>query len=163
MKKFFFPDRLLTFIVLIITACNNNISQEENNRKVVTRYFEEVLNNKKLDRLSEILDTGYIYHNLQDGSDTKGFDQIKEFLPYLFRAFPDLHYTIEKIVADDEKVAVQTIITGTQQEEFWGYRPTNQKIRVAEVFFMTLKNNKIVEYRVLLDFQNLDIQLSSKE
>jgi len=43
-------------------------------------------------------------------------------------AFPDIHYTIEDIVAEDDKVAVRWTWSGTHQAGFRSFGPTGKAV-----------------------------------
>ena len=129
------------------------------NRRVVTRYIEEVVNKQKLDILREIYSEDYTFHNLQTGEDVKGLGQLDNFLPIFFKAFPDIHYTIDEMVVDGDHVVIQCTATGTQKAEFFGYPASNNKVRFSEVFFYTLRSGKIIANRGLVDMFTVDKQL----
>jgi len=135
----------------------------ESNKVVVRRYFEEIINKQKPELLTEVFSQDYFFHSLEDGYENRGIKQLQDFLPYFFKAFPDLHYTIHQIVAEADKVVVHVTASGTQKGEFWGYPAANNKIKISEVFFFTLNDNKIIENRRLADMFNLDKQLAGKK
>jgi len=103
-----------TLLLLIsLVSCIPSLSQDiVANKRVVTRYFEEVINKKKLEALCEIYSEDYTFHSLENGEDVKGLSQLDNFLPMFFKAFPDIHYTIDRIVAEGDPVVVQC----TEQE-----------------------------------------------
>ncbi len=151
---------IVYFLCLNISSFSQNLSS---NKQVVKRYFEEVVNKQKVELLREIYSEDYFFHSLEDGSEGKGIKGLEDFLPYFFKAFPDIHYTIDQIIAEGDKVVVQATVTGTHKGEFWGYPPSNNKIKLSEVFFYTLKDNKIIENRRLIDLFHLHKQLTGKK
>jgi len=148
---------ILSLTGLAIETYAQHISE---NKAVVRQYFELVINQQKPDLLREIFAEDYLFHSLEDGSKGRGLEGLEDFLPYFFKAFPDIHYTIEEIVAEGDQVVVQAKARGTHKGEFMGYPPSNNKINVSEVFFYTLKKGKIIENRRLIDLFNLYQQLS---
>jgi predicted ester cyclase len=48
---------------------------------------------------------------------------VKEFFNPLVTALPDLHATVEHLVAEDDMVVAYLNITGTQTGEFHGIHP----------------------------------------
>ena len=62
-----------------------------------------------------------------------------------FRAsFPDVHMTVEDLVAEDDKVAARFTCSGTQQGAWQGHRATGRRFEhVAEVYFFTLRDGRI--------------------
>jgi predicted ester cyclase len=63
----------------------------------------------------------------------------------LRKGFPDLNITAEKLVADDDKVAIAYTITGTHQGDFFGIAPTGRKISARGVQIARFENGKLVE------------------
>ncbi len=63
----------------------------EKNKAIVRRLWEEVWNQNNLDVCDEIFDAEYAEHE-------------KGFAPVLRRAFPDLHFTIEDMIAENDKL-----------------------------------------------------------
>jgi steroid delta-isomerase-like uncharacterized protein len=150
----------ILFVVISLFSCIPALAQDATeNKRVVTRYIEEVVNKQKLEVLREIYSEDYLFHNLQTGEEVKGLAQLNNFLSMFFKAFPDVHYTIDRIVAEGDQVVVQCTATGTQKADFFVYPVSNNKIRFSEVFFYTLKGGKIVANRGLVDMFQVDRQL----
>lgn len=63
----------------------------------------------------------------------------------LFKAFPDLHYSIVNAVAEGDWVALNLIATGTHRGSFMGYNATGNKIVFEEMFFFRVAAGKLVE------------------
>ena len=59
---------------------------------------------------------------------------IKQSISEEFSAFPDLHYTIDDMVAEGDKVAARVTMTGTHKGEFMGIPPTNKKITICLLY-----------------------------
>ncbi|MCB0144029.1 MAG: ester cyclase, partial [Caldilineaceae bacterium] len=66
----------------------------ETNKAIVRRLWEEVWNQGNLSVCDEIFDADYAAHE-------------KGFVPVLRAAFPDLHFTIEDMIAEDDKVVTR--------------------------------------------------------
>jgi len=76
-----------TLLLLIsLISCIPSLSQDiVANKRMVTRYFEEVINKKKLEALREIYSEDYTFHSLENGEDVKGLSQLDNFLPMFFK------------------------------------------------------------------------------
>jgi len=68
----------------------------------------------------------------------------------LYRAFPDLHVTIEDLIEDGDKVVEKDIVTGTHQGEYNGLRPAGKSVSYNEIFIMRFVNGRIAEIWGLL-------------
>lgn len=146
---------LISFVFLLfqINCFGQNVDA---NKALTRRYFEEVINQKNASLVDSIFDRDYHFHGLEDGSEAKGSDNMKNFLPAFFKAFPDIHYTVNDIIAEKDKVVVITQANGTQKDEIFGIKPTNGKLaNLSEIFIFRIHNNKIVEGWRQVDFYNL--------
>ena len=63
----------------------------------------------------------------------------------MYDAFPDMHVTIDDMVAEGDKVAARTTWTGTHKGEFMGIPPTNKKVTISLIFIDRFAGGKIVE------------------
>ena len=59
--------------------------------------------------------------------------------------FPDIQWTIEDMVTENEKVAVRFTMTGTHQGTFFGVPATGKTITVLAMNFYRLVGNQIIE------------------
>ena len=96
--------------------------RDENKRRITT-LFETCFNAGDLGLLGELVSPDYV--GPQGSRGPAGF---KEIVVGLRTAFPDIHYTIEDIVAEDDKVAVRWTWSGTHQAAFRAYGPTGKAI-----------------------------------
>ena len=79
----------------------------------------------------------------------------KKRLSDLFDAFPDFHYTVSDIIAEEDKVVVRAVFQGTQKNPFMKTESSGNGVNVSEIIFYRLKNGKIVERWTQLDLYNL--------
>lgn len=133
------------------------------NKAVVRRYFEEIINQRKLELLREVFAPDFHSVSLEDGTQTGDIEGLESFIPQLLKAIPDIHYTVDQLVVEGDKVVIQLTARGTHKETFFGHPASNNQIKISEVFFFTLKNSKITESRVLIDMYNLHKQLSGEK
>jgi len=88
--------------------------------------------------------------------DLKDFKQIHSDA---FDAFPDIHLTIDDMIAEGDKVAMRITWTGTHKGEFMGIPPTNKKITIRAIFIERFAGGKIVEEWGMYDTLSLMQQL----
>jgi hypothetical protein len=75
-----------------------------------------------------------------------GVQTLKEMVfGRLYRAFPDLHITVEDLIADGDKVVAKDTVTGTHLGEFNGLPPTGKSVAYTEIFIMRFVNGRIAE------------------
>jgi len=104
------------------------------NKALVRRLFEEY-NKGKAAAMAEI-------DRSIDIPDLKHFKQMES---EAFSAFPDMHVTIDDMVAEGDKVAARVTMTGTHKGEYMGVPPTNKKVTFSLIFIDRFAGGKIVE------------------
>jgi predicted ester cyclase len=95
----------------------------EDNKALVRRFFEEVLNEKRVDRADELVAPDYLDHAAVPGQ-APGLEGAKQRWAMYFAAIPDLHTTIDDMVAEGDRVVVRYTGEGTQKGELLGIPPT---------------------------------------
>jgi steroid delta-isomerase-like uncharacterized protein len=125
----------------------------EQNKETIRRHVEEIFNKGKLAVADEIISPDYVYHG--PIGEYKGLDGFKQMVTMVLKIFPDIHYTIDDMVAEGDKIAIRYTMTGTFQGEFMGIPPTGKRIKMAQAFFYRFKNGKEIEALPFSD--NLDM------
>jgi len=74
-----------------------------------------------------------------------GAQAIKEVFATLYRAFPDLHVTIDDLIEEGDKVVARQTVTGTHQGEYMGLPPTGKPVTYNEIFIVRFVNGRIAE------------------
>jgi steroid delta-isomerase-like uncharacterized protein len=74
-----------------------------------------------------------------------GPEGFHDFFKALTSAFPDTKIEAQRLVADDDNVAVAYTLTGTHEGEFHGVAPTGKKIEVRGVHIARFEDAMIVE------------------
>ena len=100
--------------------------------------------------------TDFVLHSTED---IRGLTDFKQNDSELFSAFPDLHFTIDDIVVEGDKVAMRYTMTGTHRGEFKGIPPTNKKVTAWAIEIDRVVGGKFVEGWVRFDTLGLMQQL----
>ncbi len=121
------------------------------NKAVVRRLYEEVWNKRRLELVDEIISPSHALHdpNLTDSS--VGPDAYKRQVSRFMVGIPDLHFTIEDIVDEKEKLAVAWTISGTHTGEFMGIPATNKKVYVEGITINHMVDGKIMDSYISWD------------
>ena len=102
------------------------------------------LNNGDLDAAMQSFAPDAIDRDPAPGQ-ASGRDGFKAFFVELTGAFPDAKLTPEKIVADEDSVALAYTLTGTHRGEFHGIAPTEKTIKVRGLQIGRFAGGQIVE------------------
>ena len=119
------------------------------NKKLVRRYVEEIANQGKADAADEIIGADYVYHG--EGPEGTGPEVVKQFNSMYRTAFPDLHLTIEDMIAEGDRVVVRVTARGTNSGPMMDQPATGKKIEVRSIFIVRIANGKVVE-----EWENID-------
>jgi steroid delta-isomerase-like uncharacterized protein len=134
-------------------------AHRQDGHTLARRYFEEVWNQGKVDVLDELLAADYVNHTPSTGHPPKGPGGLKPIVLAIRRAFPDLHYTIDDVIATGENVVIRTTMTGTHEGDLFGIPPTHRKVKVMQIQIERIKDGRIVEHWRVTDELSLMRQL----
>ena len=95
----------------------------DENKRNVDRLFEACFNHGEVGLLEELVSPEYV--GLQGDRGPAGF---KGIVVGLRTAFPDIHYTVEDVVAENDKVAVRWHWTGTHEAPFRTFPASHHKV-----------------------------------
>ncbi len=76
-------------------------------------------------------------------------------------ATPDLHFTIDDLLAEGDKVVIRWTAGGTQRGELMGIAPTNRRTSVTGISILRFANGKIAEGWINWDTLGLLRQLGA--
>jgi len=77
--------------------------------------------------------------------DATGPEALKQVWAMLFRIYPDIHLTVEDVIAEGDKVVGRTTVTGTHQGEFMGVAATGKSVTYNEIFIFRFADGRVVE------------------
>jgi steroid delta-isomerase-like uncharacterized protein len=122
------------------------LTSTEENKALNRRVVEEILNTGQVELFSEVMEEAVAAHLCRD-------------IAALWQAFPDLHYTIEDMLAEGDQVAMRFTITGTNTGPFQDRPATGKAARWTGTSFTRHATGKIVEQWLTIDILSLLQQL----
>jgi steroid delta-isomerase-like uncharacterized protein len=125
------------------------------------RYIEELNKGKAaaLAAMDELYATDLVFHG-GGGEETRGIENYKQSVREFFNAFSDLHWIIDDIIAEGDKVVARFTLTGTNTGEFMGIPPTNKKVTMWVISIDRIVGGKFVEEWERMDTLGFMQQLS---
>ena len=93
------------------------------------------------------------------GGVLEGRNQIERIYRVWFTAFPDLTFTTEDLLIDNDRAALLALLSGSHAGEFFGMAPTHRRIEVACAFIYRFEGGLIAHERRILDFTGLLVQV----
>lgn len=117
----------------------------ERNKALVCRFSEEVWNNGNLDVVYEIFADNYVRHDLRPGNPPPGPEGQKRIAADFRAAFPDIHTTIDFVIAEGNMVVTRWTAEGTHTGQWANVPPTGKRARLTGVNIFRIENGKVVE------------------
>ncbi len=114
-------------------------------KAIARRYIEEVWNNGNLALIDELFTPDYINHTPSIGQ-MAGPEGIKQLIGSFRNAAPDLHFTINDMIAEGDRVVTRWTAQGTHQGELMGVPPTGKQITVTAIVIDRIVEGRIVEH-----------------
>ena len=110
------------------------------NKKLVRRMFEEAWNQGNLDVVDELLAANATDHH---DPDVPSFpEHLKAQIVANRRAFPDLRFTIEELIAEGDIVACRLTLSGTHRGVFNGVPPTERRFTQEHMHMVRVAGGK---------------------
>ncbi len=75
----------------------------QENKAILNRIWEEIFNEGRLGIIDELYAPDYVYHG-PGGHEIKGTEQLKRFVTRLCTSFHNIHFTVDELVAEGDKV-----------------------------------------------------------
>ena len=120
----------------------------EQNKAAIRRFYEELVNERKLDLADEM-----ILDNVDDhAARGAGLENFKKLYAVMLRIFPDIQAKIEDLIAEGDKVVARVEFTATQSGSFRGFPPVNRCVTFTGVDIFRFQGGKIAERWAQRDF-----------
>jgi steroid delta-isomerase-like uncharacterized protein len=131
------------------------------NKKLACRIWAEVFNERNLALADELIAPEAVNHEAGPGAPTRGPQSLAAAVTWLSGAFPDVHMAIDDVLAEGDKVVLQTTMNGTHQGPFMGIAPTGRRFAQRQVHFVRIMDGKAVEHWAVRDDLGLMQQLGA--
>jgi predicted ester cyclase len=152
---------LIAFILILSSfSCTNNPSKvSEQNKNIIQLLFDEILNRGDLSGLENVFDINVIGHDPTSLHPIKGINRIRLVYELFFEAFPGAKYSIEDLVAENDKITVRWRIKGKHLTDFMDMKASGNNINVMGIIIYRLEDKKIIEYWGLFDSATVKKQI----
>jgi steroid delta-isomerase-like uncharacterized protein len=115
----------------------------EDNKTVIRRIFDG-FNQKDVAVMDELCTPDFVNHD-PAYPQVRSLEDFKQFITGFIAAFPDLHFTIDDILAEEDKVAYRFILRATHSGSWRGAAPTGQPINVTATSIARIRDGKSAE------------------
>ncbi|HEV8711860.1 MAG TPA: ester cyclase [Candidatus Binatia bacterium] len=133
----------------------------EANKALVRRFYDEVFNQQNRATAAEILAPDFVAHHPAFPDGIRGPEGIVQTVAAFRSGFPDLHYTIDDLFAEGDKVGVRWTGRGTHQGEFLNMAPTGKAMTYTGTDVFRVARGQCAEAWVSADVLGLLQQLGA--
>lgn len=117
----------------------------EDNKALVSRFYDKVWNHGNVDLARDLFAEDYVRHDLRPTRAEPGGGGQAKIAADFRRAFPDLAFHVDLMVAEGELVAARWTAEGTHSGSWGGVEPTGKQARFSGVNFFRIREGKVVE------------------
>lgn len=131
---------------------------EQDNLKIAREGFD-TWNAHDPNRYGKLLDENHVWESDTVPAPVMGREAVLQLMQMYFRAFPDLHFEIDQMLASGEYVVTRYTATGTHRGELMGIPATNKLAKTRGCTVSKIQNGKLVHGWVYWDTGALMRQL----
>ncbi len=131
----------------------------ETNKDVVRRWGE-MWNSGRTGDVGEFVSPDFVRHD-PNMPEVRGVEGETALVEMYLAAFPDLRFTIEHLIAEDDLVLARLTARGTHRGELMGIPASGRQVTVAAMELYRLDDGKIAEQWVTMDVLGLLQQLGA--
>ncbi len=124
------------------------LNTEEANRAVILRIYEECFNKQKLDLADELVSARLDTRGPNGGFGPEAF---KRNAAPLLAGFPDIQFTVQDVITQDDRVAVHWTWEGTHRGSFNNIPPTGKRVRHEGMVMYRLAGGQVLEAKPVFD------------
>jgi len=122
----------------------------DENKAQFRRTFEELFNRGNLAVADDLVAPDFLNHDAPPDQN-RGPESMRGTVTMLRSAFPDLHFTIEELIAEGDTVAGRVTAAGTHLGTFMGISPTGRPFQQQQMHIVRFRDGKGIEHRAVRD------------
>jgi steroid delta-isomerase-like uncharacterized protein len=150
----------LAYVVRVAEKESISVSSTADNKAIVRQYLEEAWNQRNLGILDQLTAPNYARYLSGQVSPLDRESQ-KQRIASFHQGLPDVHLTVEDMVAEGDKVVFRITIRGIHQGALMGVPPTGKPVTISAIDIARLADGKIVEHWGQMDTIGLLQQLGA--
>ena len=131
----------------------------EENKTNIRRHVDEIWHKGNMEVVDELIAPNYILRSTGTGDDITGIEGFRQMATSQRTAIPDIHFTIDHMIAEGDYVAVQYTSTGTFTGKAGDIEPTGKKFTQQQAIIYRFEDGKQAETWVYRDLLSMYQQL----
>ncbi len=133
----------------------------EENKAIIRRFYDEVINRRRLAVLDEILAPNFEGFKTEGADHASNCENFKHFLAFALSTFPDCQQTIHAWHMEKDVVVTRWSLCGRQKGDYLGLPGIEQQFRATGSDTFPLVGGQIMEHWVELDTLHLGRQIAA--
>jgi steroid delta-isomerase-like uncharacterized protein len=117
---------------------------KELKKEAMTR-FVKFINTADGQLAKELISPEAVFHVPGHAEPMRGPEGYLAIIGMMRSGFPDIQWSLDELILDEDKVAARFTMIGTHQGAFFGVPPTGKPIRVKAINIYHFSNGQIVE------------------
>ena len=135
----------------------------ESNKAIVRRYFEEVVDKRKLEILDEIVSMDCVIHRPEASEPIRGLEAFKHALERILQTYSEFTTTIHDLIAEEDRVACRlshkAVNRGEWTSRLGKHAVTGKTVNWQAIAIFRIRDGKIAEEWVCRDELGMLIEL----
>lgn len=117
----------------------------EENKALARRSIAEIWNKGNLTAADELIAPNNVDHDPANPNPGRGPEGTKQSAAMYRTAFPDLHITVEEVIAEGDQVVTRWTARGTHKGDLMGISPTGKQITITGISINRIVGGKAQE------------------
>lgn len=139
-------------------AAAGGMSLQDSNKAGTKGFYEDVFNAHNPNAVDKYCTADFVDHNPDPGMTGKGTAELKKAFTGWFASFPDMHVTVDQMVAEGDMVTAVCTFTGTMKGDMMGAKATDKPFKVTAVDVMHIKDGKATDRWGVFDAMGMVMQ-----
>jgi len=115
-----------------------HVESTDPNKQLVLALYQDCINSGRLEQLDDLIATEFAGPNGE-----RGPAEFAGTVRGLRTGFPDIHFTIEDVIAEGDRVVVKWTWEGTHTGPFRGFSPTHKRVSNSGIGIYQIGGGKI--------------------
>lgn len=116
----------------------------DENKAIVRRFIDEVFVQGRTATVDELLADDFVGHTWPSTGHPR--DDLKAAIGRTSKALTDSRFTIEDMIAEDDRVAVRLTAEATHTGELMGMPPSGKRYSIGEIHIFRIHDGTVVEH-----------------
>ncbi|HUS18243.1 MAG TPA: ester cyclase [Terriglobales bacterium] len=116
----------------------------EENKQVVRRFIKQIFEQGRMEAIDGLVAQHFTPHSW--GGVKPGIDNFKQAVQRVSAGVTDVHFDIQDMIAEDDKVAVRLQVHAKHTADFMGLPAAGREHTISETHIFRVQDGKVVEH-----------------